>query len=273
MEQMIENAIAQLQDKLPDLTAFGLKVLACIFVYFVGTRLIRVLIRFVRRVMERSRLPEGTITFTSSLIKIVFYITLILWIAVQFGLEESSVAALVASGGVGIGLALQGGLSNLAGGVQIMTLQPFRVGDYIISQGQEGTVQRIEILHTTLVTLDNRKVILPNGNLANNVIVNVTASESRQLEWKIGITYDSNLNLAKEILMETARKEEAVKKEEIRVFVAELAESSVVIGLRCWVPTESYFPVLWQLNEKIKKEYDQAGIRIAYPQVEVHVRE
>lgn len=272
MEQITEQIWIEVQNKVPAMTAFGMKVLACILVYFISTKLIGRLVRFIRRVMERSRRPEGTITFVSSFVRILCYTAVILWIAVQFGLEESSVAALVASGGVGIGLALQGGLSNLAGGVQIMTLQPFRVGDYIITQGQEGTVCRIEILHTTLNTVDNRKIIVPNGNLANNVIVNVTASERRQLEWKVGITYESDLDQAKEIIKQIVEEESAVQKENIRIYVAELAESSVVIGLRCWVPTEEYHPVLWQLNEKVKKEYDRAGICIAYPQVEVHMR-
>lgn len=262
-----------LQEHLPDVTMFCLKVAACILVYLVGTKLIKMLVRFVRNVMEKSKLPEGTITFTGSLVKIVSYVVLILWIGVQFGLEESSVAALVASGGVGIGLALQGALSNLAGGVQILTLQPFKVGDYIITQGQEGTVQRIEILHSTLLTMDNRKVIVPNGNLANNVIVNVTASDKRQLEIKVGISYDNDVEQAKQVLKGILDREDRLLREKgQQIFVAELGESSVIMGLRCWVATSDYIPVLWHFNEEIKKEFDRAGITIPYPQVDVHMK-
>lgn len=127
--------------------------------------------------LDKSHVSPGAATFVVSMLKIILYLTLILGIAMQFGLKESSVAALVASGGVAIGLALQGGLSNLAGGFLILLFQPFQIGDYILTQGQEGTVQKIEILYTTLHTIDNRKVIVPNGNLANNVIVNVTAAD------------------------------------------------------------------------------------------------
>lgn len=246
MGDVVQKAMDYAAGQLPGVGAFGIKVVLCIIAYLVGKKAIAWIVRTIRRMMERSRIQAGAVTFTASMIKITLYMALILGIAMQFGLKESSVAALVASGGVAIGLALQGGLSNFAGGFLILLFQPFQVGDYIITQGEEGTVQKIEILYTTLHTMDNRRVIVPNGNLANNIIVNVTASDKRKLEIKIGISYEDNIQKAKAVLERLIDEEEGVlRDEEHQVFVAELAESSVIIGMRCWVMTDQYHPVLW----------------------------
>lgn len=274
MEKTLEKAGAFIGAQIPGIVSFGVKVIICILVYIIGKKLIGWLVRTIRRMMERTQIQEGAITFTLSMIKIGLYVILVLGIAVQFGLKESSVAAVVASAGVAVGLALQGGLSNLAGGFLILLFQPFHVGDYIITQGQEGEVQKIEILYTTLQTIDNRRVIVPNGNLANNVIVNVTAAEKRKLEIKVGISYEDSIAKAKAVMERLMLQEEDILSEEERqVFVAELGESSVVIGLRCWVMTDQYFPVLWRMNEKIKEEFDKEGIHIPYPQMDVHVKQ
>lgn len=270
---MTENTIEKISEQLPELLQFGLKIVFCLVIYFVGKKIIAWVLKAVRRMMEKSQVQEGAITFASSILKIVLYLILVLTIAVQFGLKESSVAAAVASAGVAIGLALQGGLSNFVGGFLILVFQPFHVGDYIITQGHEGTVKRIEILYTTLQTMDNRRVIVPNGNLANNVMVNVTAADKRKLEIKVGISYEDNIQRAKAVMERLIQEhEEILHEEEHLVFVAELAESSIVVGMRCWVRTESYYPVFWKLNEQIKEEFDKEGIHIPYPQMEVHVR-
>lgn len=272
MEVFLQKAAEHLGGKLPEVAAFGLKVIICIVVYVVGKRVIDWVVRTIRGMMERSRIQAGAVTFTASMAKITLYIALILGIAMQFGLKESSVAALVASGGVAVGLALQGGLSNFAGGFLILLFQPFQIGDYIITQGEEGTVKKIEILYTTLHTFDNRKVIVPNGNLANNVIVNVTGADKRKLEVKVGISYEDSVGKARAVMERLlAENENVLHEEESQVFVAELGDSSVVMGMRCWVKTEQYWPVLWEMNERVKEEFDRAGIHIPYPQVEVHV--
>lgn len=252
--------------------SFLLKVVICIAVYIIGKKLIAAAVRMVRKLLERARVQTGAVTFAASMTKIVLYLILILGIGTQFGLKESSVAAIVASGGVAVGLALQGGLSNFAGGFLLLLFQPFHVGDYIITQGVEGTVQKIEILYTTLQTVDNRRVIVPNGSLANNVMVNVTAADKRKLEIKVGISYQDSIEKAKRVIHNLMENDpDIMSGEERQVFVAELGESSVVIGMRCWVKTEQYFPVLWRMNELIKTEFDREGISIPYPQVDVHV--
>lgn len=272
IEAMLEKVSSYFDGYLSGVSAFALKIVICVLVYIIGKKVIAKTVQILRSALQRSRVSAGAATFTVSMVKIVLYLVLILWIAMQFGLRESSVAALVASGGVAVGLALQGGLSNFAGGFLILLFQPFQIGDYIITQGEEGTVRRIEILYTTLETVDNRRVIVPNGNLANNVIVNVTASDRRKLEIKVGISYEDSIGKAKEVLQRLIDEHESILHEqEVQVFVAELGESSVVLGIRCWVKTEAYFPTRWELNERIKEAFDREGIHIPYPQMDVHV--
>ena len=271
-EVMLKKTIDYLSGHLPGFAELIVKIVICALIYVIGKKLIAKLVRVVRAMLDKSHVSPGAATFVVSMLKIILYLTLILGIAMQFGLKESSVAALVASGGVAIGLALQGGLSNLAGGFLILLFQPFQIGDYILTQGQEGTVQKIEILYTTLHTIDNRKVIVPNGNLANNVIVNVTAADRRKLEITVGISYEDSIQTAKAVLQRLLTEHPLVlHDQEAQVFVAELGESSVVLGVRCWVKTDQYFPVLWQLNERIKEAFDEAGIHIPYPQRDVHM--
>ena len=271
-EVMLKKTIDYLSGHLPGFAELIVKIVICALIYVIGKKLIAKLVRVVRAMLDKSHVSPGAATFVVSMLKIILYLTLILGIAMQFGLKESSVAALVASGGVAIGLALQGGLSNLAGGFLILLFQPFQIGDYILTQGQEGTVQKIEILYTTLHTVDNRKVIVPNGNLANNVIVNVTAADRRKLEITVGISYEGSIKTAKAVLQRLLTEHPLVlHDQEAQVFVAELGESSVVLGVRCWVKTDQYFPVLWQLNEQIKEAFDEAGIHIPYPQMDVHM--
>lgn len=273
INELTGKAAQYMGEQLPVAAEFGLRIILCILVYFIGKKAIGWVTAAVRRMMERTRAQAGAVSFTVSMVKITLYLALILWIAMQFGLKESSVAAIVASGGVAIGLALQGGLSNFAGGFLILLFQPFRVGDYIITQEHEGTVQKIEILYTTLQTMDNRRVIVPNGNLANNIIVNVTAADKRKLEIKVGISYEDSISDAKKALERLIMEEPRILHEEEHVvFVAELAESSVIVGMRCWVLTDQYFSVLWRMNERIKEEFEKNGIHIPYPQLDVRVK-
>lgn len=272
VNEILQKTTETLGSHMPDLTAFLLKIILCLLIYIIGKKAIGWIVKALRAMLSRSKMQTGAATFLISMVKILLYLVLIFWIAMQFGVKESSVAALVASGGVAIGLALQGGLSNLAGGFLILLFQPFEIGDYIVAQGQEGTVQKIEILYTTLHTVDNRKVIIPNGNLANNVIVNATGANRRKLDLTVGISYQDDIALAKNVLTTLIQNSEYVLKEEgFHVFVAELGESSVQMGMRCWVKTEQYMTALWDMNEQIKVEFDRAGLHIPYPQMDVHM--
>lgn len=273
MEAVLQKTVDYFGGHIPGVAAFLVKIIVCIVIYIIGKNVIGWVVKTVRSMLLRTKMQTGAATFIVSMVKIFLYLILIFGLAMQFGVKESSVAALVASGGVAIGLALQGGLSNLAGGFLILLFQPFEVGDYILAQGEEGTVQKIEILYTTLHTIDNRKVIIPNGNLANNVIVNATGADRRKLDITVGISYEDDISKAKQVLLQIIEHSEyVIREQEAQVFVSELGDSSVVMGLRCWVRTEQYLPALWQMNEQIKNEFDRAGLHIPFPQLDVHVR-
>lgn len=263
-----------LESHLPDMASFGLKVVICILIFIIGSKLIKVILKLLRKSMERANVDTGVIQFLSSLGKILLYAVLIFNIGTQFGVTEASVAALLGSAGLTVGLGLQGGLSNLSGGVMILLFKPFLVGDYIIenSHNCEGTVVKIDMFYTTLSTVDNKRIVIPNGNLSNNSITNVTAKDKRRLEIKVGISYESSVKQAKEILERLLQEDSSIcSEEEVVVFVDELAASSVVVGLRAWVATDEYWPTKWRLNEKIKEAFDNQGIKIPYPQMEVHM--
>lgn len=187
-------------DHVPEFTRFGLKVIAAILIFIVAGKIINWLLKVMKSSMNRASVDKGVIQFASSLTKVVLYILLIFNIATSFGVKESSVAALLGTAGVTIGLALQGGLANIAGGMMLLIFKPFQVGDYIIigqQAGCEGTVYKIEICYTTLLSMDNKHVVIPNGTLSNSIITNVTARDLRKLEVKVGISYNSDIRKAK----------------------------------------------------------------------------
>ena len=270
------KALAQWKGSIPQdgILDFVLKVILALIVYFIGTKLIGWLCKNLRKHLVKFGSDEAAKSFLLSGIKIGLHLILILTIAGNLGVDKTSVAALVGSAGVAISLALQGGLSNFAGGLIIMFLRPFSVGDYIIENGEktEGTVKKIELYYTTLMTIDSRRIVIPNSVLTNDSITNVTAMEKRRLEIKVGISYESDLLLAKQILRELIEKDpELLDREETQVFVDELGDSAVILGLRAWVKTEEFWNTKWRMNEQIKLEFDKRGIRIPYPQMDVHM--
>lgn len=264
------------EKKLPLIGNFAGRVLLAILVYIIASKLIHKICRLIVASMNRANADTGVIQFVSSFVKAALYFLLIVSIATSFGVKESSIAALLASSGVAIGLALQGGLSNLAGGVIILILRPFTIGDYIIenSGNQEGTVVKIDLFYTTLSTVDNRRITVPNGTLTNSSIVNVTAKDNRKLEIKVGISYQADLKRAKQILQDLLHEDKSIMSdEEMQVFVDELAADSVILGLRAWVKTEEYWATKWRLNEEIKLAFDEASVEIPFPQLDVHIKE
>ncbi len=265
-----------IQDSIPKLAGFGVRVLIALAVFFVGRIVIRWIQKLVRRSLERSSADKGVEQFVDSFLKVGLYSLLIFSIAAKFGVDTASVAALVASGGVAIGLALQGSLSNFAGGVLILLLKPFEVGDYISedTNKNEGTVKEIQIFYTKLSTIDNKTIVIPNGMLTNSSLTNATAKDERRLDLKVSISYQADLRKAKALIEEILRSDEYVMKdEEINVFVDELAESAVILGARAWVKNEEFWPTRWRMLETIKLTLDEHGIEIPYPQLTVHMHE
>ena len=268
------NAIEQFISGLPEKALrMGLRVLLALVVFLLGVQLIKLARRIVRRSLERGKVDVGVRQFTDSFLKAVLYILLVFMIAGGFGVDAASVVALLGSAGVAIGLAVQGSLSNLAGGVLILILKPFLVGDYIIEGGgKEGTVTEIQLFYTRLLTPDNRTVILPNGALANGSLVNVTADKYRRCDISVGISYQSDLQTAREALMGMLEADPAVLKDrDMRVVVDALGESAIQLIVRCWFTNEEYWDGRYRLTEGIKTVLDQAGIQIPYPQLDVHV--
>ena len=251
----------------------GIRVLLALVFFFVGSQLIKLLRKLVKKSMTKADVELGAIQFVDSFLKTALYIVLILFLANSFGMDAASIVALLGSAGVAIGLAIQGSLSNLAGGVLILTLKPFRVGDYIqeSATGKEGTVTEIQIFYTKLLTVDNKTVILPNGTLANNSLVNITAQKFRRLDVTIGVSYKADLKKAKDVLFNILQQDEAVLKEkEMVVFVDDLGSSSVIIGMRGWVKQEDYWMTKWRITENCKLALDEAGIEIPFNQLDVH---
>ena len=262
-----------IQEHIPVLINFGIKVVFAILFFCIGRVLIKWVRKLVRHSFERSSADKGVAQFVDSVLKFGLYALLLFTIATKFGVDTASAAALIASGGVAIGLALQGSLSNFAGGVLILLLKPFEVGDYIIedTNKNEGTVKEIQIFYTKLSTIDNKTIVIPNGMLTNNSLTNATAKAERRLDLKVDITYEADLKKAKEVIRKVLMDDKCVlKEEEINVFVDELAESAVVIGARGWVKNEEFWETKWRVLEEIKLQLDAAGVEIAYPQITVH---
>lgn len=264
-----------LEESLPKLLDFAIDVILAAIVFFVGTRVIKWIVNFVKKSMDRANVEQGVLTFISSLCKYILYFILVLIILSQFGVTASSVIAVLGSAGLTVGLALQGSLSNFAGGVLILLLKPFVVGDYIIenADNQEGTVAEITIFYTKLLTVDNKAIMIPNGTLSNTSIVNVSAMNKRRLDLRFGVGYESDIQTVKEILTRVAIGDEAVLKEEdANVFVSELQDSCIEMGARCWVKNADYWTAKWRITENVKQEFDKAGINIPFPQVEVTMK-
>lgn len=262
-----------IQDKGPAVIAFGIKVLMALVVFLICHKLINWVRKITRASMERANSDTGARQFVDSLLKYGLHILLILSIVNGLGIESASIAAAVASAGVAVGLALQGSLSNLAGGMLILFLKPFVVGDYIIedSHGNEGTVKEIQIFYTKLATIDNKTIVVPNGTLANTSLTNVTDKDYRQLDLKIDIAYEADLKLAKKLLQELVKNDPSIiQSMQHNVFVDELGSSSVVLGVRAWVKTEEYWDTRWRMLENIKLTLDENHIDIPYQQVTVH---
>ena len=255
---------------------FLLRLALALIVYGIGTKLISWLCRVVRNYLLKYGTDEAAKSFLMSIMKISLHILLIMTLAANLGVDRTSIATVLASAGVAVSLALKDGLSNFAGGLIIMFLRPFSVGDYIVENGEnnEGTVEKIELYYTTLVTTDSRRIVIPNSLLTGNSITNVTAADKRRLEIKVGISYDSDLQKAKDILQELIQSDpELMDQEEKQVFVDSLGDSSVVLGMRSWVKTEEFWNTKWRMNEKIKEQFDANGIQIPYPQLDVRIRE
>lgn len=259
---------------LPTVIGFGVRAVLALLVFLIGTKLIKILRRVVKGSMERASADLGVIQFLDSILKIALYFILVMLIASGFGVDAASVVALVGSAGVAVGLALQGYLENIAGGVLILIIKPFKVGDYIIQGSLEGTVSEIQMVYTYLLTPDNRKVVIPNGKLANDSLINVTAQDKRRLDIEVGISYQADLKKAQELCQKLLEGDERIlESEDRKVVVSELADSAVVLKLIFWVRPEHYWDMKWGMTEALKLTFDEYGIEIPFNQLDVTIKQ
>ena len=276
IEQMAKNPgiiRTYFESLVPDLFNFALQVIIAIVVYAVGAKIIKMTVKIVRKALERRNTDIGVIQFLSAVIRYSMYFVLFMMILNLFGIATTSAVAVLGSCGVAVGLALQGSLANFAGGVLILLLKPFVVGDYIIEGSNEGTVYEISIFYTKLKTVDNKVIVIPNGNLSNSSLINVSHMDKRRVDVAVGIAYEADIRTAKDILYKVAEEDPArLPGEDIVVAVDNLGASSVDMTVRIWVKSEDYWPTKWCLTENIKYALDENNISIPYQQIDVQIK-
>lgn len=247
-------------------------IIAALVILILGLRVIKLIVGRIRKVMEKREVDPGVRGFTLSILGVVLKILLFIVIITKLGVETTSFAAILAAAGLAIGLALQGSLSNFAGGVLIIILKPFRVGDFIDAQGESGTVNEITIFYTFLTTVDYQRVVIPNGQLSNNKVVNYSTEPIRRDAMAVGISYDSDIKKAREVLLNIVNSDERTLKDpEPVVVVTGLGDNSVDLSLRFWTKTEDYWALNFDTQEKLKTELEDAGISFPFPQRDVHL--
>ncbi len=252
----------------------GTKVVLVIVLFLVGRYVIKLIRKLVRKSLEKSSVDNGNINFIDATVKVILYVLLIGLLAGYFGIETASIVAILGSAGLTIGLAFQGSLSNFAGGMLILLTKPFRIGDYIVVQGigSEGTVDEIGMFYTRLMTVDNRSIVIPNSVLSNTTVTNVTFYDVRKLEIIVPVSYSSDIERVKQVLRNLLEKEEfVIRSKEMQIFVNELNESSIDLGMRFFVKKKEYWTSRWKCLEDIKKAFDENGIEIPFKQIDVHL--
>lgn len=258
------------------LISFGLKLLAALAIYIIGAWIIRKCKRLVMRIFERRKTEKSLASFVINLISITLTVILIVIAISTLGINTTSIAALLASGGVAIGFALSGTLQNFAGGIMILTFKPFKSGDYIEAQGYSGTVDSIDIFNTKLTTPDNKMIMIPNGTLSNGTINNYSKQQFRRVDWILGVEYGTDFEKAKGIIENiiSAEKDTRILSKPSAPFIGieSLSASSVDIIVKAWVKTSDYWDVFYDYNARFYTELPQNGINFPFPQMDVWLR-
>lgn len=263
-EEKTKEVVNRFQHLYPSMTDFLVNLVIMLVIFVVCTRLINIGIRMLKKVLVKIHMEAGAMKFLLSLIRVTAYVVLVLILSERIGISSASILAVLGSAGLAIGLALQGSLSNFAGGVLLLTVKPFVVGDYVITPQAEGTVKEIGMIYTTLITLDNKKVTIPNGSLSNGVITNVTAMKERRLEIVIELDYDADIEAARQIILGLIDKSTfVIKEKETRIYIDNLQKTGVMMGMRCWCATGDYAFLKWEILEGIKNEFATHGILLA----------
>lgn len=263
-----------------DFMKFGLKLLAAIAIYLIGAWLIKRVRKGLQRLFARKETDKALSTFILSLATITLTIILVVITVGTLGVDTTSLAALLAAGGVAIGMALSGTVQNFAGGIMILAFKPFKAGDYIEAQGYAGTVTAVTIVSTYITTIDNRSIVIPNGALFNGNIDNYSKNDFRRIDWTIGVEYGTDADMVIEKLLQIVNDDDRVCHLPMEgigadpfVGVAKLSESSVDFVVKVWVRSSDYWDLFYEMNKRFYTELPAAGIRFPFPQVDVHLRQ
>lgn len=263
-----------------DFMKFGLKLLAAIAIYLIGAWLIKRVRKGLQRLFARKETDKALSTFILSLATITLTIILVVITVGTLGVDTTSLAALLAAGGVAIGMALSGTVQNFAGGIMILAFKPFKAGDYIEAQGYAGTVTAVTIVSTYITTIDNRSIVIPNGALFNGNIDNYSKNDFRRIDWTIGVEYGTDADKVIEKLLQIVNDDDRVCHLPMEgigadpfVGVAKLSESSVDFVVKVWVRSSDYWDLFYEMNKRFYTELPAAGIRFPFPQVDVHLRQ
>lgn len=266
------DSLSTLMDKLVGYgTELGKSILIAILIYFIGRYLIKLVDKMLVKVMNRRKFLPEVQTFLSSVVHIALTILLVISIVGALGVETTSFAALLASAGVAVGMALSGQLQNFAGGVIILLLRPYKIGDFVEAGGVSGTVKAIQIFITVLTTADNKVITVPNGTISNGVLVNYSQMDTRRVDWTFGVEYGSDVEKVKacvnSILAADAR---ILKDPAVFIALGALADSSVNVTVRAWVKSADYWDVFFDINQKVYEQFNAEGIEFPFPQLTVH---
>ncbi|TYC03059.1 MAG: mechanosensitive ion channel [Kosmotoga sp.] len=251
---------------------YGPKLIGAIITLIIGLWVIKIIQKLIVKIMDRSKLDETLKKFLSTVLGVLLKVLLFVVVLSMLGIEMTAFVALIGAIGIAIGFALQGALANLAGGILILIIKPFKVGEFISDGTNMGTVEEVHIVVTKLRTVDNKLIIVPNGQLANSTITNFSRSDKRRLDITFGIGYDDDIKLAKNTLTEIYKNHPKVHQDPSPVIaVSELGDSSVNFVVKAWVNASDYWDVLYEMQETVKLKFDELGISIPYPQMDVHV--
>ena len=262
-----------LQTMLSEAVWIVIKIVIALAIYFLGRWIVRRVVRLIDVAMERRKVDISLRSFTRNTVRVVFSLILVLIVVQTLGVNVTSLIAVFSAATLAIGMALSGTAQNFAGGVMILMMKPYRVGDYISAQGQSGTVREIKLFSTVITTTDNQTIYIPNNAIATPIIDNYTTAEQRRVDWTVGISYGDDVDIARETILAMLAADARILRETAPVvWVAALADSSVNLTVRAWVANADYWDVFFEYNERFYKELPKAGINFPFPQMDVHVK-
>lgn len=274
VEQLFSIDYSQLIDTLLEgAMVVGLKIIAALLIYYVGRWIVRRVMKLMDKIYEKKSVEKSLRSFLSGVVKVLLYVVIVLIVIQVLGINTTSLVAMIASAGLAIGMALSGTLQNFAGGVMILLLRPYRIGDYIDAQGEEGTVTKIGLFSTEIITVDNRVIYIPNSTISTSVIDNYSTSQMRRVDWTLNVEYGTDPEKVRQLMVDMLKNDSRVVADpEPVVFLVNLADSAVQFSVRAWCKNEDYWGLKFDIQERLYVELPKSGINFTYPQINVNVK-